>query len=215
MSAPDCDHAALYAASLPDARPLSRALQLARLGGVDAAEHLPLGARDKALMALWRGWFGDTVPCLDACAACGEEVSFDLPLSAFDGLEPVGDSSDWRLLTTLDLAGVERLSPEAARAALAEAVSGGGAADVAEVEAWLEAADPLARLEIDLTCAFCGAGWARPFDIVTHLWAGLRARGQALMREVHALASAYHWSEAEILALPPARRRAYLAMVAS
>jgi hypothetical protein len=31
--------------------------------------------------------------------------------------------------------------------------------------------------------------------------------------EVHALASHYGWTEPDVLALPPARRRAYLEMV--
>lgn len=216
MGAPECDRVALYAATLPDARPLVRALTLAQLGGVTDAETLPLGARDRALMALWRGWFGEKVPCLDACEACKQEVSFDLPLAAFDEQSEQAPlaTKGWRPLTTQDLVEVEHLPPDQARLSLTKAVTGDGAEDRAEVEAWLEAHDPLARLEIDLTCAFCAAQWSRPFDIVAHLWTALRGHGQALLREIHLLANAYHWSEADILTLPPARRRAYLQMVA-
>lgn len=35
-----------------------------------------------------------------------------------------------------------------------------------------------------------------------------------LLTEVHALALHYHWSERDILALPRARRRRYLALLA-
>ena len=43
--------------------------------------------------------------------------------------------------------------------------------------------------------------------------AGASARAGALLHEVHRLASAYGWSEAQILALSPARRAQYLALV--
>jgi hypothetical protein len=36
------------------------------------------------------------------------------------------------------------------------------------------------------------------------------ATGDRLLEEVHSIARAYHWSEAEILALPLPRRRRYL-----
>ena len=45
------------------------------------------------------------------------------------------------------------------------------------------------------------------------LWDEIEARAQVLLHEVHTLASAYGWSEAQILALTPARRASYLAMV--
>ena len=44
------------------------------------------------------------------------------------------------------------------------------------------------------------------------LWEEIEARALVLLREVHHLASAYGWSEAQILALTPARRASYLAM---
>ena len=48
------------------------------------------------------------------------------------------------------------------------------------------------------------------FDIATVLWTELAGLARSLIEEVDALASAYGWSEREILALSGRRRRAYL-----
>jgi hypothetical protein len=64
-----------------------------------------------------------------------------------------------------------------------------------------------------LNCSSCGHKWEAPFDIVAFFWTEINAAAHGLLREVHALASAYGWTESEILALSPARRRCYLEMV--
>jgi hypothetical protein len=45
------------------------------------------------------------------------------------------------------------------------------------------------------------------------LWVEVEAGAIALVQDVHLLAAAYGWSEAEVLGLGPARRRAYLELV--
>jgi hypothetical protein len=52
-----------------------------------------------------------------------------------------------------------------------------------------------------------------PFDIVSHLWTELDAWARRMLREVHALAATYGWSEAEILRMSATRRRAYLDLI--
>jgi hypothetical protein len=74
-------------------------------------------------------------------------------------------------------------------------------------------ADPQADVAVDLTCPCCQHQWQRNFDIVSYLWTELRGWAEQLLREVHLLASAYGWSESEILQLSAARRRRYLEMV--
>ena len=189
-----------------------RALMLAAVGGVPAADSLPLGQRDAALMVLRAGWFGADCPCLDACPACTRPVEFEVPLLALAGLAAPAQAVGWRVLTTADLLAVEALPPPAARQALARAVTGGpvAEADLPRVADWLTRTDPLAHVMLDLTCAHCGAGWGRPFDIVRQVWAELTLSARRLLSDIHLLAYTYHWSEDQILAVPPARRRAYL-----
>lgn len=81
------------------------------------------------------------------------------------------------------------------------------------IEAVLEQADPLTTLEIETTCPECGAGTNVPLDLEARCLALLAAERPRLLDDIHALAIAYHWSEAEIMAIPPDRRRHYLARI--
>jgi hypothetical protein len=73
--------------------------------------------------------------------------------------------------------------------------------------------DPLAEIELALACPICGHQWQLFFDIASFLWLKIEMRAGRLLREVHTLARAYGWREADILALSPGRRQAYLEMV--
>ncbi len=81
------------------------------------------------------------------------------------------------------------------------------------VAARLAEADPGARIDLAVDCPGCGAAWSAPFDIVSFLWAEVDACARRLVGDVHALASAYGWTEDDVLALSPARREAYLELV--
>ena len=73
--------------------------------------------------------------------------------------------------------------------------------------------DPQAETRFQLTCAACDHRWSALFDIVSFFWAELGARAERLLYEVHALARAYSWREADILAMGEARRHFYLELV--
>ena len=74
-------------------------------------------------------------------------------------------------------------------------------------------ADPQADLQVDVSCPVCGKEWATTLDVAAYLWAEIDRWARRLLREVHALASAYGWREADILALSAARRQAYLELI--
>ncbi len=74
-------------------------------------------------------------------------------------------------------------------------------------------ADPQADVHLDLTCPACNYQWQAPFDIVSFFWSEINTWAQRILGEVHTLAKAYGWSEADILALTPWRRQFYLEMV--
>lgn len=81
------------------------------------------------------------------------------------------------------------------------------------VDAALQAADPQADIELGLQCPACGHEWHAPFEIERYFWSELTTWAQRTLHEVHVLASAYGWSEAEILRLPAWRRQFYLDLV--
>src|SRR6185312_12716599 len=74
-------------------------------------------------------------------------------------------------------------------------------------------ADPQAVVDLSLECPACEFSWSLPFDIAGYLWSEVEDLVHRLFGEVHMLASAYGWSEREILAMSPLRRRIYLDMV--
>jgi hypothetical protein len=77
----------------------------------------------------------------------------------------------------------------------------------------IERADPQASTQLALTCPACGHHWLAPFNIARFLWTEINDWAQRLMHHIHIIASAYGWSEADILALSPARRQMYLDLI--
>ncbi len=76
----------------------------------------------------------------------------------------------------------------------------------------LSEADPKAEQLIKLSCAACGCEWRLTLEIERFLWVKINALAKRLLREVHGLARAYCWREADILAMSAARRQFYLEM---
>lgn len=70
--------------------------------------------------------------------------------------------------------------------------------------------DPQAELVIDMQCPECGQGFSALFDSAQFYLREIGQRAGQLYRDIHTLALAYHWSEADILALPFQRRQMYL-----
>lgn len=74
-------------------------------------------------------------------------------------------------------------------------------------------ADPQADTQLALTCPDCGHAWSAVFDIVSYLMEEINRWARHMLREIHHLARAYGWREADILAMAPIRRRAYLELL--
>jgi len=81
--------------------------------------------------------------------------------------------------------------------------------DLARIDAALDAVSPWVVTELAATCPACGATHPETLDP----YVVMRRSPDELFDEVHALAWHYHWSEAEILALPRYRRQCYLARI--
>ncbi|HEY0395140.1 MAG TPA: hypothetical protein VGD01_11660 [Candidatus Elarobacter sp.] len=221
--------------------PVERGLTLLELAcpddGAEALAALGVGERDRRLLALREALFGAQVTGLVACAACGERVELEFAAADVRAL-PVADPAPLplphgegelrlRVPDSRDLQAAAAAGPGAATVLLerclvpAAAPSGAAPAPradgfppelVAEAGRRLAEADPLLDVRFALTCPSCGHAWSAPFDVVPFLWTELDAWAGRAFAGVHVLASAYGWSEAEILGLSPARREAYLRM---
>ena len=84
---------------------------------------------------------------------------------------------------------------------------------LAEIEREMLEMDSQADVHLEFDCPACSAKWSAVFDILAFLWGELDAWAQRLLLEVHSLASAYGWREADILEMSATRRSIYLNMV--
>jgi hypothetical protein len=213
-----------------DHHPLLRPVALLRAAGTDEApERLPIGTRDRRLLALRERCFGRFYESVIDCPSCGApvEATFETPSSSAEAAtEPRtvvidGRTIEYRLPDTTDLAAIAGSGDvRTARARLAARCVTDAAAVLPEnaITALAEAmaaADPDGELTMAAGCPECAHQWEAPFDPAAYLWRELDAAAMRLFRDVDALAAAYGWSEQEILDLPRARRRAYLALVTS
>ncbi|MGH9588093.1 MAG: hypothetical protein ACRD3F_14160 [Acidobacteriaceae bacterium] len=184
----------------------------------------PLGQRNAALAALRHACFGPVFEGWIACPECKEHLEFSLDTENFRQAAPGADTRIeiggriFRLPNSRDLAAIagDHDVETAALSLLRQCCLEGGDVslnDLDNVGDRLATADPLAESLIELTCAGCGHRWEEPLDISAWLWAEIDARAHHLLAEVHTLATAYGWSEQQILSLSAQRRALYLEMV--
>lgn len=83
-----------------------------------------------------------------------------------------------------------------------------------EIERAMEERAPHLELQMELVCRECGRGFTAPFDLQDFFFGELRTSRDLLYRQVHYLAYHYHWSEAEIMAMPRDKRLAYIEVLA-
>lgn len=178
-----------------------------------------LGVRAARMAALRIARFGRSLRLAERCPACGETLEAEIDLAALSEAlpEPTGEDAveitlahgpaRLRRPTLDDLEAVAGLDDP--RAALAERLFG-GALETGEAEAALEAHDPWSDITVALACPDCGHGFDRFLDIGAILWGDVEAEAEALLDDIARLAQAFGWSEQALLAMTPARRRAYL-----
>ena len=206
--------------------------ELARsvLGDADC-ELVELDAR---LLELHASRFGSRLEAVASCSACGELLELALDVAT---LRPrplggrrvcaAGCEVDFRQPTAVDLAAVAR-EPDAAeaRAVLVERCVVAARRDgkpvaarelpedaVAALAERLAEADPLGGSRVALECPACGERSEPAVDLAWFVGRELAAEAARIAGEVHALASAYGWTEDAILDLPRARRKRYLELV--
>jgi hypothetical protein len=194
----------------------------------DELARLPLGDRDARLLELRRATLGDRVEAVGTCPRCDVRVELELTCGELMAGGDVGPAQ-WEVehrgarvtLRTLDSrdAAVAAIAGrdggvEAARAALLEraVVEADREFDAAAVAAALAGHDPRAELLLAMTCPECGHAWQPVLDVASFVWAELAGRAERLLGDVHALARAYGWREADVLALSEVRRATYVAL---
>jgi len=206
----------------------------------DSLPGLSIGQRDAELLALREQLFGPEMEGVAVCPQCrnqldltlnaremrsacvpepeaevtlnvsGYELQFRLPNS--EDLEAIADfgrngagEAQERLLSRCMLSAQRDGAPVACNRLPREVVDA--------VSDRMALADPLADIQLAASCPLCNHHWRAAFDIVSFLWSEIDSLAARLLRDVHALASAYGWHERDILTLSPVRRHFYLALI--
>ncbi|HET6236799.1 MAG TPA: hypothetical protein VFE41_17830 [Acetobacteraceae bacterium] len=205
---------------------LPPAARLLHLAGENTAD-LPVGAAVAALLARHRAWFGPTLRGVADCPQCNTrlEIACDVdellrtpvPGPGVHSVAADGHRVQFRLPTVADLIAVESgLDEDVAALGLLDRCLVDAKADaalLAPVSERMAEIDPLGDAELALQCESCGAQFARGLDAGEFLWREIETRALRLLGHVHALARAYGWREADILAMSPTRRQVYLDLV--
>jgi len=199
---------------------------------------LPIGTRDAHLFTLFEAWFGATLDLRVDCPACGEALELALrttdlrpePPDAGASIPPLqcdGYELAYRLPGSDDLVALldtddpdtamarllDRCVLQARRAGMPVAAAALPPPVIERLQQNMAVRDSGADLRVVLACPACGHGFDRRFDIGAMLWDTLDDWAERTLGEVHTLASAYGWSEPQVLSLGAARRQRYIAMV--
>jgi len=204
----------------------------------DELAQLSIGQRDSRLLTLREQTLGAQIVSKEMCKKCGEWVEMKFEISDIRllpeaeaseelSLEQDGYEVTFRLPNSVDLAensaisNVEAVTARLLSQCVVSVRHGGESVDIEqlppEVEqallAQMEEADPQANVQLAIACPACGHEWQSMFDIVSFFWHELDVWARRLLGEVHVLALAYGWCEADILAMSAQRRQLYLEMI--
>lgn len=185
-----------------------------------------LGARNIRLLELHRDLVGKPLEATVTCGRCAVESEFEVPAHAILAI-PTPDPAASAVVRCADQVLRFRLprmddiqaaahEPNLPRALLERCqLESGPISESAMAEAGraFELLDPAANLVIDLVCAGCARPIAASLEIAGFVARDLDALSRALFHDVDRIAAAYGWTERDILALPPARRRRYVTMI--
>lgn len=209
----------------------------------DELATLSIGQRDSYLFAIRAATFGAQLAALANCPQCHEPVECVLDMAAMglmpevgtDGSRPQpalqmhvdGYEVDFRLPDSHDLAAIaqiqdiERARKHLVHGCILESSCAGcpitvealPEAVIEQVTAQMAECDPLAEVQLELSCPACRHSWQSMFDITTFLWHEISTEAKRLLHQVHTLALAYGWREVDILSMSTARRQIYIEMV--
>ena len=198
-----------------------------------------LNRRLQGVLAITAATIGPTVLLRAKCSAtdCGEELELPLELAMFQQANepetlccklddttqlalrlPTGKDQD-RWLNQFYGASQD-LALSMARSLVSSVQGELPQADWRLPEAWLDPvaealaeSDPLTALSLHSQCPVCHEDNELELDLEGWLLQQLADEQVMLLRQVHRLASVYHWSEEQIISLPQRRRNDYLTLI--
>jgi len=196
------------------------------LCGARSAARLTAFERDRILAGVYWRLYGDRIESTLVCSVCSRpfELVFslrDMVARSTPVMTPAGDGTystseglHFRLPTGEDeLSVLDLPAEEAVRELLRRCVLAPATFDAAAVQDAMEKAAPILDVDINTSCAECGAPVSVRFDLQSYLLQSIIQDRRRLWRETHVLAAAYRWSLDEIMSLTRADRGSLVAMI--
>jgi hypothetical protein len=196
------------------------------------AEDLVIADRDRLLAAIHNVAYGPRIESAIKCLYCGLSIQIDFDLSAFEQHlytynEPVsivkleGDRFEaaggyqFRLPTGRDELATSELPEEKAIDALLErcVMKRPMVFDDKFVQNAMEQAAPILESDMEIICPECERNQTVHFNIQEFLLGRLIRAQDQVIREIHCIATAYHWSYEDIMNLPCSLRKKYAELI--
>jgi hypothetical protein len=181
--------------------------------GPDDLNLLPLVDYEFLQAHFYIAHFGDLITRNMDCPECKKKYAVDFSLRTFLSLvaeEMPKDEGREFQGATFRLPCRATLSDAGGDPAHMPALLWKGDGDTQAFEDHLAKLCPLIEEDVQTNCPRCETGQSYRFSLRGHLGERLSARMRHLVAEIHILASQYHWSAPEILALSRESRRALI-----
>lgn len=203
----------------------------------DVFKNLSVGDRIKILLNVRELVFGNVLQCVTSCPSCLEKISIDINIDDLPGSKnPPHLDSEYLLdvenfkmkirpLNTSDQTSTllisNKKSSELAEHLLRQCILASKpllpdnlpSSVVSALSSKLEELDPLAEIELGLSCQSCKNKFERQFDVEKFVLDEIKMRRHDLEQEIHKIAFYYHWDEDTILSLPMKKRQRYVELI--
>lgn len=196
---------------------------------------LSIGKRIECLLLLALGGLDKVLNLTLTCQGCGQDLGLEL---GFEEISEIQRKADQVEFMTVDLQGrrIEFRKPKGRdqmgwaeqafrdeRDAMANMIGGLAmpadfsmaltTAEVNEIEEAFDEADPLVNFSCRVSCGECGKLNEHRVDLMEAALGMLQQAQNKLINTVHSFALQYHWSEADIFAVPEWRRQKYVQLI--
>jgi hypothetical protein len=183
--------------------------------------------RDRLLASLYISIYGNKIESTVNCTACGQKFDLDFLLDEllrhYQPAVAVSENGSYQLEPGISFRlpnGEDEMFINGFTGAEAEKqllqrclLEGNAETDNEKVQLKMAELAPVLSMEMQATCPECSNTQQVQFDMQSFFLTKLRQERPALIREIHNIASQYHWSQQEILSLPRNLRKQYAALI--
>lgn len=207
-------------------------LKLSESDNAITAAQIVTSDRDRILAQIYSAVYGDKIESTIRCQLCEARFDMDFSLQGLqeylleqkkpdiaraedNGTYRLDPACSFRLPTGEDEMAAGGLPPDiAGELILKRCLLEGDPVQYGEqVEQAMAAIAPVLQTDIQAGCPECGKAQTLLFDIQSFLLGRLINERNQTIREIHRLATVYHWSHTEIIWLPRSLRRTYWSLI--